>query len=192
MHTPCCYLLGPAPLPGADAWVLDAGEAAANVAAPGLRWLLRVRPAGTPDFEGDLERARSPGIVALMLPGVRDIGDVCALVEHCVHEVLPVIDNAQGLDHVRAIAQVPGVARLVFDAHALQRQLGIGDDDGLLAYRAQVVLASRLAGLAPPVDHSRLAPERARRLGFGACLCQGAEELAAARAAFQPLPARTS
>jgi hypothetical protein len=67
---------------------------------------------------------------------------------------------------VRAIAHVPGVVRLVFDAAALQRDLGIDSDDGLLTARAAVVLASRLARLARPVDDSRLGAQRARAAGL--------------------------
>ncbi len=184
---PQCYALGPAPLPGADAWVAEIADAAQTL-APGLPTLLRLHAAGSDEFGDDLLALQRSDIAGLVLPGVRDIADVCALVERCLHGVLPVIDNAQALDQVRAIAQVPGVIRLVFDAGALQQQLGIGDEDGLLAYRAQVVLASRLASLAPPVDDSRLTPERARGLGFGARCCHSADDIRATRAAFAAPP----
>jgi citrate lyase subunit beta/citryl-CoA lyase len=179
---PVCYLLAPAPLPGADVWVRDAGVESTSRPA-----MLRLRPVGSTGFESDLQQALAHGIGALMLTGVRDIAAVCAIVERCPLDVLPVIDSAQGLDQVRAIALVPGVARLVFDGRALQRQLAIGDDDGLLAWRAQVVLASRLAGLPPPIDDSAASATRVRKLGFGARICRKLEDLVAARAAFEPL-----
>lgn len=183
---PRCYAIGPGPLAGADAWVAPAHVIGAPAAMPKI---LLLHPAGVSGFEDDVVLSREPGISALMLPAARDIRDVCAVVELCPHELLVVIDNAQGLDQVRAIALVPGVARLVFDASALMARLGIDGEEGLLAFRAQVVLASHLAGLPAPVDASALPADRARRLGFGACLCRDAGHIEAARAAFPDLPA---
>lgn len=178
-----CYAVGPAPLPGADAWVIDIADAPAVLPA-GVPTLLRLHAAGTDALGADLLQLQRLDIAGLLLPGVRDIGDVCPVVERCLHEVLPVIGSVHALDQVRAIAQVPGVSRLVFDAHALQRQTGVDDEDGLLAWRAQVVLASRLAGLPAPLDDSTLTPERARRLGFGGRCCRSADEITTTRAAF--------
>ena len=179
---PVCYLLAAAPLPGADVWVHE------GICKTGTRPdMQRLRAVGSPGFESDLQQALALGTAALMIEGVRDIAAVCAIVERCPLDVLPVIDSAQGLDQVRAIAQVPGVLRLVFDGRALQRQLAITGDDGLLAWRAQVVLASRLAGLPPPIDDSAAAAARVRALGFGARICRDAQDLAATRAAFDAL-----
>ena len=177
---PVCYLLAPSPRPGADVWVRDAGDESAGRPA-----MLRLRPVGSAGFESDLAQALAWGVEALMLTGVRDIAAVCAIAERCPPDVLPVIDNVHGLDQARAIAQVPGVTRLVFDGRTLQRQLAIDDDDGLLAWRAQVVLVSRLAGLPPPIDDSAASALRVRGLGFGARICRHAEDLADTRAAFE-------
>jgi len=179
------YWLGSAPNAQADAWVVDAG--AFDAARPGLdvaRTVVCLRAAGTRGFERALERPRAAGIGVLMLLGARDISDVCAITECCPQTVMPVIDTLQGLDQLRAIANLPGVARLVFDGSAIARQLGIEHEDCLLAHRAHTVLASRLAGLPAPVDDGSLPPERARQLGFGACLCRDAADLKAAHLAF--------
>lgn len=198
MLAPRTYWLGDAPEPDADvdadadadAWVVDASslppELARDVDRGATVW--RLRPVGTAGFESDLasvlKSAVVPGDGVLMLQGVRNIADVCAIVERCPHVVLPVIDSAVGLDQMRAIANVPGVARLVFDGRALQRQLHIEDDEALAAFRSQCVLVSLLAGLPAPVDDSALPASRARALGFGAKLCRSAAELRAACAAF--------
>ncbi len=182
-----CYAIGPAPLPGADAWVLDV-DAAPSVIALGLPTLLRLHAAGSDAFGDDLSRLQRTDIAGLLLPGVRDLADVCAVVERCLHPVLPVIDNLYALDQLRAIAQVPGVSRLVFDARALQRQLGISCDEGLLAFRSQLVLVSRLASLSAPVDDSTISPQRARALGFGACCCRSGDDINLTRAAFAASP----
>lgn len=183
MIDPRSYALGPAPWPQADAWVLDMADApdALPTRPPTL---LRLQAAGSPGFARDLLQLQRVDIAGLMLPGVTGIAEVCAVSERCMHPVLPVIDSAQALDQVRAIAHVPGVVRLVFDAAALQRDLGIDHEDGLLTARAAVVLASRLARLARPVDDSRLDARRARQLGFGARLCRSAAEGVDAHAAF--------
>jgi len=188
---PHSYWLGSAPHALADAWVVDA--AAFDAALPGIdvaRTVVCLRAIDRPGSNGlerDLARPRAAGIAVLMLLGVRDISDVCAITECCPQTVVPVIDNLRGLDQLRAIANLPGVARLVFDAAAIQRELGVEHEDGLLAHRAQMVLASRLAGLPPPIDDSTLPPQRARQLGFGATLCRDAADLQSARLAFGPL-----
>ena len=72
--------------------------------------------------------------------------------------------------------------RLGFGAIDFQVDLGIeGEDDALLYFRSQLVLASRLASLAAPIDGVTVATSdagqlrhdtlRSRRLGFGAKLC---------------------
>ena len=95
--------------------------------------------------------------------------------------MLPLIETARGLAAVAAIAAHPRTARLLFGALDMQLDLDIEDEDeGLLLFRSQLVLASRLAGLPPPLDGvtATLRPEalsrdarRARRLGFGGKLC---------------------
>lgn len=190
MQAPRTYWLGEAPAPDADAWVIDASSSppllARDVAQGATVW--RLRPVGTAGFESDLasvmKSAVLPGEGVLMLQGVRNIADVCTIVERCPHVVLPVIDSVAGLDQMRPIANVPGVSRLVFDGRALQRQLRIEDDEALGAFRSQCVLVSLLAGLPAPVDDSELPASRARALGFGAKLCRSAAELHAARDAF--------
>jgi citrate lyase subunit beta/citryl-CoA lyase len=100
---------------------------------------------------------------------------------------------------------VPGVIRLAFGSVDLALDLGIdcapdGAESELLAFRSQVVLASRLAGLAAPVDGVSTAiedlqrlqadTERSRRLGFGAKLCIHPKQLAIVQAVFTPTPER--
>ena len=98
---------------------------------------------------------------------------------------------------LRAIASAPGVQRLVFGSIDFQLDLGIdGEGEELLFFRSQIVLASRLARLQPPVDGVSTAlddeallradSERARRLGFGAKLCIHPRQVTAVNAAFTP------
>jgi citrate lyase subunit beta/citryl-CoA lyase len=75
-----------------------------------------------------------------------------------------------------------------------------GDGRELLFFRSQIVLASRLAGLQPPVDgvSTAIEPEllieadarAARALGFGAKLCIHPKQVAAVHRGFSPTPER--
>ena len=89
-----------------------------------------------------------------MVPKVesaRDLARVRAAAPAAV--LLPLIETAAGIDRLREIAAAPGVQRLAFGSIDLQLDLGIdGDGDELLLFRSQVVLASRLARLAAPID----------------------------------------
>jgi citrate lyase subunit beta/citryl-CoA lyase len=78
-----------------------------------------------------------------------------------------------------------------------QLDVGIqGDTDELLYFRSQLVLVSRLAGIAPPVDginteiddpeRLRARTLRARRLGFGGKLCIHPKQIAHVNACFRP------
>ena len=85
----------------------------------------------------------------------------------------------------------------MFGTIDFQLELGIdGDGDELLAFRSQLVLASRLAGIQAPVDgpctswdDTDLVASDARRackLGFGGKLCIHPKQVASVNAAFSP------
>jgi citrate lyase subunit beta/citryl-CoA lyase len=223
---PHAYLFVPADWPeriakarasGADAVIVDLEDAVAPEAKVRARETLaalldeaaplvvRINAAGTPWFDDDLELCRHPGVAAIMLPKAEGIDAVCTVVETTYHDVLPIIESARGLKEIHSIASVPGVIRLAFGSVDLALDLGIDcDPDGaeieLLAFRSQLVLASRLAGLAAPVDGVSTAiddlhrlqanTERSRRLGFGAKLCIHPKQLATVQAVFTPSPER--
>jgi len=62
------------------------------------------------------------------------------------------IESARGLLAAQEIAAVPGVRHLSMGGVDLWRDLGAGDGDLQTLYALHVVVASRAAGLAPPVD----------------------------------------
>lgn len=188
--------------PEAKASARDALAAALDASAP---LVVRINAAGTPWFEDDLELCRHPGVAAVMLPKAEGIDAVCTVVEITYKDVLPIIESARGLREIHSIASVPGVIRLAFGSVDLALDLGIdcapdGAESELLAFRSQVVLASRLAGLAAPVDGVSTAiedlqrlqadTERSRRLGFGAKLCIHPKQLAIVQAVFTPTSER--
>jgi citrate lyase subunit beta/citryl-CoA lyase len=204
---------------GADAVIIDLEDAVAPETKSGARDALanaldeaapvvvRVNAAGTPWFEDDLALCRHPGVAAVMLPKADGIDAACSAFEACFKDVLAIIESARGIEEARNIARVPGVVRLAFGSVDLALDLGIdcapdGTEDELLHFRSEVVLASRLGGLAAPADGVSTAiddaarlqadAERARRLGFGAKLCIHPKQVAAVQAAFTPSAERVA
>ena len=218
--TPRSYLFVPADRPeryakalasGADAVIVDLEDAVAASAKDSARaslaaWLagggaavvVRINDVAHPAFADDLRLIAHANVAAIMVPKVesaRDLARVRAAAPAAV--LLPLIETAAGIDRVREIAAAPGVQRLAFGSIDLQLDLGIeGDGDELLLFRSQLVLASRLAALAAPVEGVSTAIDdaaaieadarRARKLGFGAKLCIHPRQISAVHAAFAP------
>ena len=195
---------------GADAVILDledavaphakaqARDAVANWLSPEREVLVRVNGAGTPWLEDDIAMALAPGVGGIVLPKVERMDE--RIIAACVaaqKAILPMIESAVGLSNAGLIALAGGVQRLIFGSLDFQEDLRIdGDDLELLAYRSQLVLVSRLAGLAAPVDgvstvlHDpealRESALRARRQGFGGKLCIHPAQIGIVNAAFAP------
>ena len=202
---------------GADAVILDLEDAvpaaekdAAREAV--LRWLhahgaaaspqilVRINASGTPQHAADVAACRQ-GVHGVLLPKSEQVAELARLVQALPGvALLPLIETAAGMAHALEIARAPNVQRLVFGSIDFQHDLGIeGDGDELLYFRSQLVLHSRLAGLAAPVDGvstvlddaPRIHAEtrRARRLGFGAKLCIHPKQIAPMHEAFVPTEA---
>jgi citrate lyase subunit beta/citryl-CoA lyase len=195
-----------------DAVPLDAKDAARTAlfsawsgfdAAERARLLVRVNPAGTPWHEADL--AALGGLLelgALMLPKAENPQQV----EHAFMAsgvpVLPLIESAEGVGQLDAIARAPGVLRLGLGHIDLQADLSMrcGPDEAELApIRLAMVVASRRAGLPAPVDGVTTATtdtdvlardaQRSRRFGFGAKLCIHPAQVAGVHQALAPTDA---
>uniref|UniRef100_B1XVA3 HpcH/HpaI aldolase n=1 Tax=Polynucleobacter necessarius subsp. necessarius (strain STIR1) TaxID=452638 RepID=B1XVA3_POLNS len=109
------------------------------------------------------------------------------------------IETAIGLDQLKEIANSNQVIRLALGNLDLQADLGMVCDrqeTELQTARYQIVLASRLAQIAPPIDGvtpstddvERIADdtERAKRMGFGGKLCIHPKQVSIVIAAFTP------
>jgi len=205
---------------GADAVIVDLEDAvpldakdtarAALVAAwPGFdaaqraRLLVRVNPAGTPWHEADLATLGDlPGLGALMLPKAENPQQVEHAAQACRVSVLPLIESAEGVGQMDAIARATGVLRLGLGHIDLQADLGMlcGPDEAELApIRLAMVVASRRAHLPAPVDGVTTATtdeqvlaqdaQRSRRFGFGAKLCIHPAQVAGVHQALAPTEA---
>ncbi|ODU72360.1 MAG: aldolase [Lautropia sp. SCN 66-9] len=178
-------------------------KAAARDAIAG--WLCAARPvwlrlnSGDSEWFGDdLALLARHGIAGVMLPKAEAIAP--ALAALCEQHGLPIIalvETALGLRRAEQLAAAPNVVRLAFGSLDFQVDLGIeGDDDGLLFFRSQLVLASRLGGLAAPIDGVtpavddaaalRADTHRSRRLGFGAKLCIHPRQIDEVHRVFSP------
>lgn len=194
---------------GADAVIVDLEDAVAPQAKDSARaaladWLartggddgsvvVRINAIDTAWFEADLALCQSPRVAAVMVPKAERASHL-----NCNGKpVLPLVETAAGIDAVRELARAPQVQRLVFGSIDLQLDLGIsGEGEELLLFRSQLVLASRLASIAPPVDGVSTAIDdaeqlhadtrRARRLGFGGKLCIHPKQVGAVNIGFSP------
>jgi len=196
----------------ADAVILDLEDAvapqdkdAARAAVAG--WLsaerpvwVRINAGDTAAFEGDLQLIGRPGLAGLMVPKAEALAPAllaAATAADC--PLLALVETARGIALAQEIARTPGVARLAFGSIDFQADLGIESEEGLLPFRSMLVLASRLAGLPPPVDGVCTALDdaavldadsrRSRALGFGGRLCIHPKQVGTVHAAWAPTQA---
>lgn len=195
---------------GADAVIVDLEDAVPSSDKVSARehvsrWLspdhpviVRINAFETEWFDGDIGICRRPGVAGVMLPKAEHARQLDAIRAHERHPIplLPIVETALGLWHAEALARAPHVERLVFGALDLAVDLQVDADEGLSAFRSQVVLISRVAGIQPPVDaptttfsdpdRVRSDSARARRTGFGGKLCIHPAQIAPVHDAFAP------
>ncbi len=180
----------------------DKAAARAAVAAalnPAQPLLVRINGAETEWFQDDVGICRAGGVAGIVLPKAERPEDIAWITEQVGPDVpiLPLIETAQGVWNAHALARCVQVQRLLFGSIDFQVDLGIdGEGEELLYFRSQLVLVSRVAGIAAPVDGVTTAiddPERlradsvrARKLGFGAKLCIHPRQVEEVNACFRP------
>lgn len=169
------------------------------------RLLVRMNACDTPWHAGDRELVRQLSLrgqlAGVVLPKAERSTDLAALAKAIgpACALLPLIESVAGLDAVETLAAAPQVVRLIFGHLDFQADIGMtcGPDElELLPVRLALVLASRRAGLPPPVDGitanwrdtTQLTSDsaRARRGGFGAKLCIHPVQVSGVHQAFQP------
>jgi len=210
---------------GADAVIIDLEDAVApaekSVArgqlvqgfaqlppADRARLVVRLNAPGTPFHDDDLITLRqlaSDCLAGVMVPKAETVDSLRRVAEAigagCA--LLPLIESVAGLDAADALASAPQVHRLAFGNLDFQADLGLAcasDEAELVPVRLAVVLASRRALLAPPVDGVTPGTQdmeqlqrdaaRARRGGFGGKLCIHPAQVAGVNAAFSPSAAQ--
>lgn len=217
---------------GADAAILDLEDAVANarkVAARPLvraamqrphtsRGYVRVNGAHTEYCFGDLMeviRAGLDGIVLPMVESAQQVQTVDWVITQVEREnglpaggvdLIPLIETAAGLRAIDEIARaVPRVRRLAFGAGDFTLDLNVrwtAEESELYAARTTIVIASRAAGLEPPIDsvwpHLQ-DPEGFKRssalaagLGFQGKLCIHPSQVPVVNELFAPTPAEVA
>ena len=208
---------------GADAVIVDLEDAvapadkdAARAALTGAvqalapaqraRLLVRINAPGSAWFAADVAALAvlcQAGCGGVVLPKAEDAAAI-AVVADAVGDggvVVPLIESVWGLQGIDAIAQAPQVLRLAFGHLDFQVDAGMAcaaDEAELVPVRLAVVLASRRAQLAAPVDGVtvntqdagvvRADAERSVRGGFGGKLCIHPMQVAEVNAAYAPTP----
>lgn len=170
--------------------------------APQTRLLVRTNAAQSPEFSRDLALcARHAGVAGIMLPKADGAAEIERVHAASGKPVWPLIESAGGLVELPALARARGVARLSIGALDLAADLDLivgseGAEALLDQCRLQLVVHSRAAGLAPPVesvipdieDLDRVArvARRAAEMGFGGMLSIHPRQLAPIHRAFVP------
>jgi citrate lyase subunit beta/citryl-CoA lyase len=193
---------------GADAVILDLEDAVAADAKAKAREalsmdfserpvLLRVNAVRTPWHESDIEYARSLPFAAIILPKAENAVSVARFASEVQKPVIALIESAAGLANAREIAAAEGVVQLAFGSVDFCADLGCQHQrEVLLPPRFELVLASRLAGIAAPIDGVTVevkSPEtahadaaHARALGMGGKLCIHPTQIEPVMSAFRP------
>jgi len=152
---------------GADAVILDLEDAVVASAKPGARRalregsdaiaaspcpvLVRVNARSGEDHLLDIDAIRGLGLAAVMLPKAETAADVEATSAATGRPVVALIESARGLAAARTIAAAS--ARIAFGSIDFAADMGSAHTRAALASaRSELVLASRLAGRAAPID----------------------------------------
>ena len=198
---------------GARAALMD--WAAAQPALAARIWI-RINDESTPWFTPDLALLRAVRPAGAMLSKAESAAQVAAVAAVLPPHagVIALIETARGVQHVDAVANAARVARLAFGTLDYALDLGLPDAAELvpqpgqpavqhdwrgLAYPAsRIAIASRLAGLPPPIagvtaainDTDALLADfsLARACGFGAKLCIHPAQIAPVHGALAPTP----
>jgi len=164
------------------------------------RLIIRTNAPGTQFYSADLILAQELSVVCLLIPKAESLDQINGAGQILPNTALiPMIETALGLDHLKEIASSNQVLRLALGNLDLQADLGMvcdAQETELQTARYQIVLASRLARITPPIDGvtpstDNLAriegdSQRAKRMGFGGKLCIHPNQIPAVKAAFMP------
>lgn len=165
--------------------------------AGGGQGVVRINGADTPWFEADLAMLLSCPDAEIMVPKAEPPTFARVSVALPGRPLVALIETVAGLVDIHAVAAAAAVSRLAFG----HLDFGVdarmaGPSSSFDPARFQIALASRHAGLLPPIDgvtvdlgnEEVLAADlaRARDLGFAAKLCIHPKQVTPVNAAFAP------
>ena len=211
---------------GADAVILDLEDAVAISekeatrpvvvealqAARDCLGYVRINALDTGLTFGDLEIVVAPGVDGIVLPKVETAADIAkvdwvmgelerkaGLERGCI-DLLPIIETGLGVANARQICAAGGRMRCVsFGAGDYTRDMGMEwtlSEHECGPARAEIVLASRIAGLEPPIDTVwihlkdedglRSSAQMVREMGFQGKLCIHPNQVEPIHSVFTP------
>ena len=164
------------------------------------RLIIRSNSPGSQFYAADLILAQELDLPCLLIPKSESLDQINGAAQILPNTaIIPMIETAIGLDRINDIATAEQVLRLALGNLDLQADLGMvcdSQESELHTARFQIVLASRLAQIAPPIDGvtpstddiERITndAERAKRMGFGGKLCIHPKQVPLVKAAFLP------
>ena len=164
------------------------------------RVVIRINGLDSLELADDAALCASLSPAAVMVPKAESVEALEALYSRLGEiPLVPLIESALGFSEMAAIARAAGTARLAFGHVDFQADLGMvaGEDQAELApARFAMVVASRAAGIAGPIDGITLetsrtskiihATRRGIRYGFTGKLCIHPDQIAAVHSAFAP------
>ena len=211
---------------GCDAVILDLEDAVAITEKPATRAVvvealklpricrgyIRVNSIDTEFCFDDIEAVVGPWLDGIMLPKVERAADLQAVdwmmtsleqrhgMELGTIDLIPIIETARGHAAAREIAASDGrVKRLSFGGGDYTRDLNLlwtFAEEEIAAVRSEVVLASRLGRIEPPIDtvfihikepeHFARSARKGREFGFQGKLCIHPDQVGPTNAAYTP------
>lgn len=171
------------------AWLRGGGSGWVRLNAVGTRW-----------HDDDVSAlAGCAGLRGLVVPKAESPTALAALAAELPgpNGLVALVESAIGVLRAVDLASCPGVERLAFGSIDFALDVdATEDDDSLLLARSTLVLASRAAGRASPLDGVTTALDdpqalaadarRSRRLGFGGKLCLSPRQVPVVAAQFRP------
>jgi citrate lyase subunit beta/citryl-CoA lyase len=170
------------------------------------RLVIRSNSPGSQFYAADLILVQDLDAACILIPKSESLDQINGAAQLLPNTgIIPMIETAIGLDRLNEIASAEQVLRLALGNLDLQADLGMvcnAQETELQSARFQIVLASRLAQIAPPIDGvtpstddlERITDdaERAKRMGFGGKLCIHPKQVSLVKSAFMPTAAELS
>jgi len=164
------------------------------------RMIIRCNAPGTPFYAADLVLAKELQVQYLMIPKTESHDQINGTAEELENTAfIPMIETPLGLHHLNEIASAEQVLRLALGNLDMQVEMGMSCDDNeteIDTARFMLVLASKLAQIAPPLDGVTPSTDdeprifahaqKAKRFGFGAKLCIHPKQIPIIKRAFSP------
>lgn len=161
----------------------------------GLPILLRINAEDDAEHDADVEAAADLRLAGILLPKAERVETIKRVAAKTGKPIIALVETARGLANVEAIAE--NVVQIGFGSIDFAADLGMQHSQAALHHaRARIVLASRLAKIAAPLDGVTTAVHdkgmfardcaHSLEMGFGGKLLIHPNQIALARRAFAP------